>query len=215
MRLRLPPFLLASCIGLLLWGMTGCTPQAENPHLQELQHQLAELEGQIAAARQSLAEAQARHEEARAEAAIVGDIRGGFRSQMVWNHSGPLLSGTIRNDSAVAFSSVTIDATREGPHVADQELLVVRFTPILLPGSDRAFSVEASPFIWGFQEPQPSGFHRHLLTEVVLANGQTLRDDFSATRRGELELERQRKALLDIQLHHGSVHQKLTQAIQR
>lgn len=211
---RLQPILkvgaTASATILLLCGLVGCDNKAETARLQQLQQELVELEGQINAARTSLEQAQVRHQETQAEAAIIGDIQAGFRPKLLWNHAGPLLSGSIRNDSSASISSITIHLTlNEGTRVTKQELLPVQFVPILLPDSERTFSVEASPFIWGFQEPLVSGFHRHPITEVVLANGHTLRDDFSATRRRELELERQRKALLELQLQHGSVYQEL------
>lgn len=201
------------CISLAA-GLAGCSETHENDEaLRALEEELAILEGKIEKERIDLQAARDRYEEEEAEASIVRDSFAPRNSEIVWRGGNPSITGEFVNSSALSASSATLHVTLvEGMNVVKEERFNIEFDPILLPGARAAFSVEASPFIWGFQDGgQRRTEHRFTTEAVVLASGKTLKNDFSAVRERQAKIDRLEAGITALRLEHGAVHTKVRQ----
>lgn len=196
----------------LLLAFAGCQESPRVAELERLERKLLLLEERIAEKAASLDAASEENRIAREEARMVGELRAGFRSRLVWENSRPILKGTLRNDTLLPLSRIVIEVTlAQGPTIVARESLTATLDPILLPEAESSFSVEASPYIWGFHESGNEGGHyTFLLEQAVMANGRVFRDDFHAARGREAALNNQQKKLIALRLEHGAIHTEKT-----
>lgn len=210
--MKLSPFLFRYVpLLVLLAGLTGCGESGEQDEaLRALEEELAGLEQRVAVERSKLQEARVRHEEAEQEAQMVRLSFACEDAAMRWRGGSVVVAGEFVNDSEFSASSASLHvALVDGINVRKEERLEIAFDPLLLPGTRVPFSVEASPFIWGFQEAKQGGTYRFTIEKVVLGGGKTVTDDFAATRARQAEIERMEAQLTKVRLEHGAVYSRI------
>lgn len=195
----------------LLAGLTGCGESGEHDRaVRSLEEELAMLGQRVEAERLILRAAREHHEEAEREAKMVRVSFACERAAMSWLGGRAVVAGELVNDSDLSASSATLHvALIDGMHVRKEERLQIAFDPLVFPGTRVPFSMEASPYIWGFQEGRQRGAYRFVIEKVVLAGGKTLTDNFAAARARQAEIERMEARLTKIRLEHGAVYSRL------